>query len=115
MEMTALHELIVKTLEDYKAEDIISLDVKALTSVTDCMVICSATSKRHAHALSDHLVTKAKSTGTRPLSVEGELTNEWILVDFGDIVIHIMLPEIRKFYSLEKLWGATWKARENAD
>lgn len=113
--MTELHQLIIKTLEDNKAEEIISLDVKALTSITDCMVICSATSKRHAHALSDHLVTKAKTIGARPLSVEGEETNEWILVDFGDIVIHIMLPDVRKFYSLEKLWGATWKARENAD
>lgn len=115
MNIPELHDLVLKILEDNKAEDIISLDVKALTNITDCMVICSATSKRHAHALSDHLVSKVKMHGIQPLSVEGEEVNEWILVDFGDIVIHIMLPEVRKFYSLEKLWGATWKARENAD
>lgn len=115
METTNLLSLVLRTLEDNKAEDIVSLDVHDLTSVTDWMVICSATSKRHAHALGDHVVTKVKAQGVRPLGVEGGNQNEWLLVDLGDIVIHIMLPEIRKFYSLEKLWSVTLKVREDID
>src|SRR5262245_19765745 len=115
METNELLTFVTKILEDNKAEDIISLDVHELTTVTDWMVICSATSKRHAHALGDHIVTKVKERGIKPLGVEGENQNEWILVDLEDIVIHIMLPEIRKFYSLEKLWSITLKVREDAD
>ncbi|MBA2653824.1 MAG: ribosome silencing factor [Gammaproteobacteria bacterium] len=115
METTDLLNLVVQTLEDNKAEEIVSLDVHDLTTVTDWMVISSANSKRHAHALGDHVVTKVKSQGLQPLGVEGENQNEWLLVDLGSIVIHIMLPEIRKFYSLEKLWNVTLKAREEGD
>lgn len=115
METKNILDLVLKVLEDNKAEDIISLDVHELTTVTSWMVICSATSKRHAHALGDHVVTKIKAQGIQPLGVEGENANEWLLVDLGDIVIHIMLPEIRKFYSLEKLWNVTLKVREDGD
>jgi ribosome-associated protein len=115
METTDLLNLIVNTLEDNKAEEIITLDVHELTSVTDWMVICSATSKRHAKALSDYIITQIKAQGLQPLGVEGETQSEWLLVDLGDIVIHIMLPEVRKFYSLEKLWNETLKVREDGD
>lgn len=115
METTELLNLITNTLEDNKAEKITSLDVHELTTVTSWMVICSATSKRHAHALGDHLITKIKAQGIQPLGVEGEIQNEWLLVDLGEIVVHIMLEETRKFYSLEKLWSATLKVREDAD
>lgn len=115
METSEILSIVLNTLEDNKAEEIVNLDVHDLTSVTDWMVICSATSKRHAHALADHLVTKIKHQGIQPLGVEGENQNEWVLVDLGDIVIHIMLPEIRKFYSLEKLWNVTLKVREDGD
>lgn len=110
-----LVNLIINILDEGKAEEIIKLDVHELTSITDWMIICSATSKRHAHALGDHVVSKVKAKGIQPLGVEGENQNEWLLVDLGDIVIHIMLPEIRKFYSLEKLWSVTLKVREDGD
>lgn len=115
MENTDLLKLVLHILEENKAEEIITLDVHELTTVTDRMVICSATSKRHAHALGDHIVTKIKKYGVKPLGVEGERQNEWLLVDLGNIVIHIMLPEVRKFYSLEKLWSVTLKAREEGE
>ena len=115
METTDLLDFVVKVLEDNKAEDITRLNVHELTTVTDWMVICSGNSKRHVHALGDHVVTKVKAQGIQPLGVEGESQNEWLLVDLGNIVIHIMLPEIRKFYSLEKLWNITLKVREDSD
>ncbi len=115
METTTLLDLVVKILDDHKAEDIVTLEVRELTSVTDWMVICSATSKRHAHALGDHVVSTLKAQGIQPLGVEGDMQNEWLLVDLGSVVAHIMLPEIRKFYSLEKLWSVTLKAREDSD
>ena len=115
METTELLELVTKTLEDNKAEEIVSLNVQELTNVTDWMVICNATSKRHAHALGEHVLSKTKEQGIKPLGVEGDDENEWVLVDLGDIVVHIMLFEIRKFYSLEKLWSVTEKARGESD
>lgn len=115
MDTKEILELVLATLEDNKAEEIVSLDVHDMTSVTSWMIICSATSKRHAQALGDHIVTKIKAQGIQPLGVEGESQSEWLLVDLGDVVIHIMLPEIRKFYSLEKLWNVTLKVREDGD
>jgi ribosome-associated protein len=115
METTDLLNLVIRILEENKAEEIIKLEVHELTTLTDWIVICSATSKRHAHALGDHVVTRIKAQGVQPFGVEGEDQNEWLLVDLGDIVIHIMLPEVRRFYSLEKLWSVTLKAREEGD
>lgn len=115
METNELLSLVLKILEDNKAEEIVPMDVQELTTITHWMVICSATSKRHAKALGEHLVTNVKHHGLQPLGVEGEDQSEWLLVDLGDIVIHIMLPETRKFYSLEKLWDVTLKVREDGD
>jgi ribosome-associated protein len=115
MKITELLNLVTHTLEDNKAEEITSLDVHQLTTITSWMVICTATSKRHAHALGDHLISKIKAQGIQPLGVEGATKSEWLLVDLGEIVVHIMLEETRKFYSLEKLWSATLRVREDAD
>jgi ribosome-associated protein len=115
MQTTELVNFIIEILEDNKAEDIINLDVHELTSITDWMIICSATSIRHAQALGEYIVTGVKKQGVQPIGVEGKTHSEWLLIDLGDIVVHIMLPEIRKFYSLEKLWNVTLKAREDAD
>jgi ribosome-associated protein len=115
MDTTQLLELILKTLEDNKAQDIVSLDVSDLTTITSWMVICSVTSKRHAKALADHVLTQVKAQGVTPLGIEGQDQSEWLLVDLGDVVIHIMLPEARQFYSLEKLWNVTLKTREEGD
>jgi ribosome-associated protein len=103
METLPLVDLIVKTLEDNKAEDITSLDVHELTTVTSWMVICTANSKRQARALGDYVVTKVKETGVKPLGMEGATDSDWLLVDLGEIVVHIMLPDARAFYSLETL------------
>lgn len=112
METKEILDLVVKVLEDNKAEDIVPLDVHAMTTVTSWMIICTATSKRHAKALGEHLITAIKASGLQPLGVEGENQSEWLLVDLGEIVAHIMLEETRKFYSLEKLWNETLKIRE---
>lgn len=112
MNTAALAKLVVNTLEDHKALQITELDVTELTDITDRMIICSATSTRHAHSIADNLITTAKASGVKPLGVEGEEASEWILIDLQDVVVHVMLPEIRAFYSLEKLWGMTEAIRK---
>lgn len=102
---THLKKIVLETLDAHKAVNVSVLDVRKLTSITDYMIICSATSNRHAKALAESVVVKAKSIGNPPLGVEGERDAEWILVDLIDVVVHIMLPQTREFYSLEKLWG----------
>lgn len=115
MTNTELTDLVVKTLEDHKALQITTLDLTAVSDVTDFIVICSATSKRHANALSDHVIMEAKRHGIRPLGVEGETEGEWVLIDLVDVIVHIMLPEVREFYSLEKLWRVSEKSRLSAN
>jgi len=109
---TQFSKLVVKTLEDNKALQITELDVTELTDITDRMIICSATSTLHASSIADKLVTTSKQAGVKPLGVEGKEESEWILIDLQDIIVHIMLPEIRRFYSLEKLWSKTEEARK---
>lgn len=97
---------VIQLLEDAKAADILSLDVRALTSVTDFLVICTGRSNRHTRSIGDNLAERLKlEYGVRPFSVTGTETGEWVLVDIGDVVAHIMLPEPRAYYNLEKLWG----------
>lgn len=97
-------QLAIKILDDHKGVNIQTLDVRKQTSITDFMIICSATSNRHAKSLSDNLVVKMKAKGIQPLGVEGERECEWILIDLIDVIVHIMLPATREFYNLEKLW-----------
>ena len=104
MEIDELKQLILDALEDLKAVDVRVLDVRKLTSITDLMVIASGTSTRHVKALADSVIEKSKAAGCRPLSVEGEREAEWILVDLGDAVVHLMVPRTREIYQLEKLW-----------
>lgn len=95
---------ILEALGDFKAQDIRELDVRQLSSVTDTMIIASGTSDRHVKAVSNAVVMAAKEAGCQPLGVEGERDGEWVLVDLGDIVVHVMHPTTRDFYQLEKLW-----------
>ena len=111
MELEKLKQIVVNALEDLKAQDIRVLDVRGMTTVTDLMVIAGGTSTRHVKALSDNVVEAAKKHGVRPLGVEGEREAEWVLVDLGDVVVHLMLPRVRDFYNLEKLWSVTAEAR----
>ncbi|QTF91457.1 ribosome silencing factor [Halomonas sp. BM-2019] len=105
MHIDALKTLVIDALEDLKAKDIALLDVSKLTSVTDLMIIASGTSTRHVSALAGSVVEKAKEAGEQPLGVEGENGADWVLVDLGDLVVHIMLPETRQLYDLERLWA----------
>ncbi len=92
-------------LDDLKARDITEIDVRGKSSVTDLMVIASGTSSRHVKSIADEVVRKAKQAGLPPLGVEGQREAEWVLVDLGDVVVHVMLPRVRDFYGLERLWG----------
>lgn len=100
----ALADLAVAALEDLKATDITVLDVTGMSSMTDVMIVASGRSSRQVRAIVNHLVTEAKAKGYKPLGVEGEKEGEWGLVDLGDVVVHVMQPEVRDFYQLEKLW-----------
>lgn len=112
LDKNEVHALAVKALDDNKAVDISDLDVTSLTDVTDHVIICSATSSRHAASLADKLIREMKSAGVKPLGVEGQKEGEWILIDLADVVVHIMLPDAREFYDLENLWTITEQFRE---
>ena len=105
MNSEQLTDLVVEALEELKGKDIVRLDVRDLTSVTDYMVVASGTSNRHVMALAEAVAEKAKEAGQRPLGVEGEAGSEWVLIDLGDALVHVMLPRVREFYNLEKLWS----------
>lgn len=109
-----LNDLIVKVLDDLKGKDIVTLDVRELSDVMDTLIIVSGTSNRHVKSMVDHVVDAAKSAGFRPLGIEGKDGSEWVLVDFGDTVVHAMLPATREFYDLERLWQLE-PAGRNAD
>lgn len=112
MELEAMKKAVVDALEDIKALDITVLDVSKLTSITSCMIIASATSTRHAKSLAHNVQVKLRENGITPTGVEGEQEGEWVLVDLGDIVVHIMLQNTRDYYNLEQLWGAAEGRRQ---
>lgn len=100
----SLLQVIVNALGDLKAQNIVTLDVARLTDVTDTLIIASGSSNRQVRALAQHAVEEAKKQGMPSMGVEGMDSGEWVLADFGDAVLHVMQPEIREFYDLEKLW-----------
>ncbi len=104
MNSEQLSQLAVDALEEVKGNDIVRLDVRDLTTVTDYMVVASGTSNRHVKALADAVAEKFKAAGHRPAGIEGESGSEWVLLDLGDTLVHVMLPRVREFYNLEKLW-----------
>ena len=101
----SLKALVVEALEELKAVELVTLPVAEVTSVTDWMVVASGTSNRHVKSLADNVAQRAKDAGFRPVGVEGEDTAEWVLVDFGELIVHVMLPATRAFYDLESLWS----------
>ena len=105
MNSEALTDLVVDALDDVKARDIVRLDVRDVTTVTDFMVVASGTSNRHVKALVDNVAEKAKAAGHRAIGIEGEEGGEWVLLDLQDTLVHVMLPKVREFYNLEKLWS----------
>ena len=103
--LSEIEALVVEALESLKAKDIKVNDVSALTDMTDKMIIASGTSTRQVCALAQQVISDSKKAGCPPVGYEGEDVGEWALVDLGDVVVHILLPEQRDFYSLEQLWS----------
>jgi ribosome-associated protein len=102
--LAILRRRVLAALDELKARDIREIDVRGRTSIADLLIIASGTSSRHVKSIADEVVKYAKRAGMLPLGVEGEAEAEWVLVDLGDIIVHLMLPRIREFYGLERLW-----------
>jgi len=101
----ALKDIVINALEEIKAIDITAIDVRELTGVMDTMVVASGNSNRQVKSLANSVVVDAKKAGYNMIGIEGDDSSEWILVDFGDVIVHIMLPTMREFYDLERLWS----------
>ena len=108
--IATLRNAVVTALEEKKAKDILALDVRNITSLFDYVVIASGDSNRQTKALARNVQDRLKELGAKVYGVEGEQTGEWVLVDFGDIVVHVMQPTIRQYYNLEELWASAKKA-----
>jgi ribosome-associated protein len=104
MGVDELRALVMNALEDLKAENIVELDVRDKTDVTDYIIVASGKSSRHVKSIAGNVVMEAKKAGHPPIGVEGEAEGEWMLVDLADVVVHVMQPQIRQFYDLENLW-----------
>jgi ribosome-associated protein len=114
-EITHLRKQVLVALDELKARDVREIDVRGKTSITDLLIVASGTSTRHVKSIADEVVKFAKRAGVLPLGVEGQREAEWVLVDLGDIVVHVMLPRIREFYGLERLWTVGDDAPEVAN
>jgi ribosome-associated protein len=99
-----LRDVVLGALAELKAVDVRALDVRGITDITDMMVVASGTSDRHVKSIADRVVQRCKEAGFRPYGMEGERDGEWVLLDLQDVVLHVMLPRVREFYALEKLW-----------
>ena len=108
-----LLNIVVDAIDDMKGVDLMVIDVRDMTSITDRMVITSGTSTRHVKSIADSVALKAKQAGFPALGVEGAQAGEWVLIDLGDVVVHVMTPAIREFYALEKLWAVVGDKSEN--
>jgi len=103
----SLKAVVVDALADMKALDVKVLDVRGLTDIADFMVIASGTSDRHVRSVAQRVVEKTKEAGFRPHGVEGQQDSDWVLIDLNEMIVHVMLPRVREFYGLEKLWDMT--------
>ncbi len=106
-----LQELVVSSLEDFKAVDIQVIDVSGRNPLTERMVVASGSSTRHVKSMAEHVAVNAKAKDRAPLGIEGAKEGEWVLVDLNDVIVHVMLPQTRAFYNLEKLWEASAEHR----
>ena len=105
MQIENMIKLVHGALENMKAKDIVELDVRERSSITDYMIIASGTSKRHVGSVAEEVIIQAKAEGLMPLGTEGQGAGDWVLVDLGDVVVHVMMPDARDFYDLERLWS----------
>jgi len=101
----ALQDFIVDKIDDLKGQDIIAIDVQGKSSITDCMVICTGTSNRHVMSIAEHVVESVRKEGLDALGVKGINATDWVVVDLGEVIVHVMQEESRQLYELEKLWG----------
>lgn len=114
MTVNEIKQLAIDALEDMKAEDILVLDVKGKTTVTDWIIVASGTSSRHTKSIANNVIADAKKAGSPPLGFEGEAEGEWVLVDLGDVIVHVMQRQVREFYDLESLWSVDVSHRDTA-
>ena len=111
----ALRQQVLSALDNLKANDVRDVDVRGRTSIADWFVIASGTSNRHVRSIADEVVKQAKAVGCMPIGIEGEREGEWVLVDLGDVIVHVMLPRVREFYGLERLWNVDGSAEHAAE
>ena len=114
MQLETLEKVVVDALEDMKARDIQVIDVRDKTPITDVMIVACGTSSTHVRAIAETVAFKAKRAGVQPVGSEGMNDGEWALVDLNDVVVHVMLPKVRDYYNLERLWGESSPAAETA-
>ncbi len=105
MQLEKLNDFLVDKVDDMKAQDIKTIDVQGKSSITDYMIICTGTSKRHVSSIADHVAKESKLAGITPLGIDGEEQGEWVVLDMGTTIVHIMQEDQRELYQLEKLWG----------
>lgn len=114
MNIETMQTTIVNALEDVKVRDLVAIDVTDKTSVTDIMMVGSGTSNRHLQALVESVDEAMSAQGVEPLGREGDAGSDWVLIDYGDIIVHVMLPETRQHYDLEQLWSGASPGRAEA-
>ena len=105
LQSSDLITFVTEKIEDMKGRDIVTLEISKKSSFADYMLVCSGNSKRHVRSIAENVVVEMKRAGQRPLSIEGQESGEWVLVDLGEVVLHVMQDETRDFYQLEKLWS----------
>ncbi|MEN4911052.1 ribosome silencing factor [Erwinia amylovora] len=105
MQGQALQDFVVDKIDDLKGQNIVTIDVRGKSSITDCMIICTGTSTLHVVSIAEHVVQAARLAGLRPFNVDGRAAADWVVVDLGEVIVHVMQEESRQLYELEKLWS----------
>lgn len=105
MQGQEFQNFVIDKIDDLKGQDIVAIDVKGKSSITDFMIICTGTSNRHVMSIAEHVVQSAREVGLSPMGVKGINASDWVVVDLGDVIVHVMQEESRQLYELEKLWS----------
>ncbi|MFZ1874624.1 ribosome silencing factor [Serratia sp. D1N4] len=105
MQGKALQDFVIDKIDDMKGQDIIALDVQGKSSITDCMIICTGTSTRHVMSIAEHVIDEARAIGMELYGMKGQAVSDWVVVDLGEVIVHVMQEESRQLYELEKLWS----------